>query len=153
MKAALPEEVRLIVNDRIEVAIEAGISGVHIGQSDGDPRKIRGRIGPTMMLGLSIEHEDQLQAVPRDWVDYLGVGPVRATATKPDHAPPIGLAGLREIVRMAGLPCVAIGGIGPGDCAAIRATGAAGIAVVSAIARAEDPELAARALAEEWSTP
>ena len=151
LKDALPEGVQLLVNDRVEVAIRAGLWGLHIGQSDGDPRAVRARIGPNIVLGLSIENEGQLAQVPRECVDYLGVGPVRATATKPDHALPVGFDGLARIVARAGLPCVAIGGVGTGDMAVVKGTGAVGVAVVSAISRAADPEVAARGLLDEWS--
>ncbi|WP_101067957.1 thiamine phosphate synthase [Roseovarius salinarum] len=151
LKAALaPLGVALVVNDRIRVARAAAADGLHIGQSDGDPAAARAAIGPDTMLGLSIETAGQLDAVPPGTVDYLGVGPVRATATKPDHATPLGFDGLADIVARAPCPCVAIGGLGPGDAAAVRGAGAAGLAVVSAIARAADPEAAARALDMEW---
>jgi len=144
---------RLIVNDRVDVAIAAGADGVHMGQGDGDPRHARARIGPGLILGLSIERQEQLARVPEGCVDYLGVGPVRATPTKPGHAPPMGFAGLRRIASGTALPCIAIGGLGPGDARACRRAGAAGMAVVSAIARSDDPEGAARHLRSEWSAP
>ncbi|MEM7642221.1 MAG: thiamine phosphate synthase [Pseudomonadota bacterium] len=146
-----PLGARLIVNDRVEVARAVGAHGLHIGQSDGDPRAIRNRIGPDLVLGLSIECHDHLAAIPPGCVDYLGVGPVRATASKPGHAPPIGLDGLARIVRSIDLPCMAIGGLGAGDVPALRVAGCAGLAVVSAISRAKDPEAAARAIVNEWT--
>lgn len=153
VSALLPEMtalgVRLIVNDRVEVAIATGAHGLHIGQGDGDPAAIRRRIGSAMVFGLSVETEALAGAVPGG-VDYLGAGPVRATATKPDHATPIGFEGLAAIVRRAGLPVVAIGGLGLPDAAAVKAAGAVGMAVVSAVSRAADPEAATRALGEAW---
>jgi thiamine-phosphate pyrophosphorylase len=145
-----PLGVRLIVNDRVEVARRAGADGLHIGQGDGDPAAIRARIGPEMMLGLSVETKAQLESVPAQGVDYLGVGPVRATATKPDHASPLGFDGLARIIAATSLPCVAIGGLGAGDAPALRAAGAQGMAVVTAISRAPDMEAATRALIAEW---
>jgi thiamine-phosphate pyrophosphorylase len=141
--------VRLVVNDRVEVARAAGAHGVHIGQGDGDPAAVRARIGPGMLLGLSVETEAQAGRIPAG-VDYIGAGPVRATASKPDHAPPVGFDGLARIVAAAGLPAYAIGGIGPGDAAAAKAAGAAGIAVVSAVTQAPDARAATRALLAEW---
>ncbi|PVA09999.1 thiamine phosphate synthase [Pelagivirga sediminicola] len=146
-----PAGAALIVNDRVQVAIEAGADGLHVGQGDGDIAAIRARIGSDMILGLSVETLAQLGAIPRDCVDYLGVGPLRATATKPDAAQPLGIDGLARIIAATSLPCVAIGGITHGDAAAIRQAGAAGIAVVSAISRAPDMEDAARRLITEWS--
>ncbi|MFV0383787.1 thiamine phosphate synthase [Paracoccus sp. (in: a-proteobacteria)] len=140
---------RLIVNDRVGIAAAIGAFGVHIGQDDGDPAEIRDRIGPDMVLGLSVSTEDQARAVP-DCIDYLGVGPIRATASKPDHAAPIGHTGFARIVRLTPLPCLAIGGLGPRDADPVRAAGGAGLAVVSAISRAADPAGAARALLQAW---
>ena len=85
-------------------------------------------------------------------VDYIGAGPVRATSTKPDHATPVGFDGLAQIVAAAALPVFAIGGLKPGDAGAVRATGAIGMAVVSAVTRAPDPAAATRALLAEWGT-
>jgi thiamine-phosphate pyrophosphorylase len=142
---------RLIVNDRVEVALATRTHGLHIGQGDGDAVAIRQRMPPGMLLGLSVETEAQARRIPAG-VDYIGAGPVRATATKPDHAPPVEFDGLSRIVAAAGLPTYAIGGIGAGDAAAVKAAGAIGMAVVSAVVRAPDPEAAARALVTEWRT-
>jgi thiamine-phosphate pyrophosphorylase len=153
VRLLLPEVValgaRLIVNDRVEVALAAGAHGLHIGQGDGDVAGIRQRIPPGMILGLSIETVAQTRLIPPG-VDYIGAGPVRATPTKPDHATPIGFHGLAQIVAATTLPSFAIGGLKPGDARAVRATGAIGMAVVSAVTRAPDPEAATRALLAEW---
>lgn len=140
---------RLIVNDRAEVAIATRADGLHIGQGDGDAAALRRRLPPGMILGLSIETEEQALRIPAG-VDYIGAGPLRATATKPDHAAPVGLDGLARIIAAARLPAYAIGGIKPGDAAAIKAAGALGMAVVSAVTRAADPEAATAALVAEW---
>lgn len=141
---------KLIVNDRIGVALRTGAHGLHIGQSDGDVREIRRSLPEGKLLGLSIETVDQARRIPAG-VDYIGAGPVRATATKPDHAAPIGLDGLAAIVVAARLPTYAIGGIGHGDARALRAAGAAGLAVVSAVTRASDPQAATASLLAEWN--
>lgn len=142
--------VLLIVNDRVEVALRSGAHGLHIGQGDGDPARIRTRLPKGMILGLSVETLVQAGRVPAG-VDYIGAGPVRATATKPDHAAPIGFGGLAQIAAATRLPCYAIGGIKPGDAAAVKAAGCVGMAVVSAVTRAADPALATRNLLTEWS--
>jgi thiamine-phosphate pyrophosphorylase len=144
-----PLGVKLIVNDRLEVALAAGADGLHIGQGDGDPTQARARLGAGRLLGLSIETLAHCAAIPPG-VDYIGAGPVRATATKPDHAAPIGFDGLAAIAARAPVPAIAIGGIGPGDAAAVKRAGAAGMAVVSAVTRAPDPQAATRALLDEW---
>ena len=139
----------LIVNDRVEVARAIGAPGLHVGQGDGDPARIRDRIGPQMILGLSVEDPTQLSRVP-EGVDYLGVGPLYATRSKADHAPPIGPEGFARIAGATDLPCLAIGGVTVADAAAVRAAGGAGLAVVSAISRAEDMQAAAADLLSAW---
>ncbi|MEU6676685.1 thiamine phosphate synthase [Streptomyces sp. NPDC046925] len=137
--------VPLIVNDRLDVAVRLGADGVHLGQRDLSPMSARRRLGPRAYIGLSVSRPEQLAHVP-DAVDHLGVGPVFEQSTKPDADAPLGLGGLAEIVRASALPCVAIGGIGVSRAAAVRASGAAGIAVVSAVCGQPDPEAAARSL-------
>ncbi|MCE6949868.1 thiamine phosphate synthase [Cereibacter sphaeroides] len=145
-----PFGVPLIVNDRVEVVLASGAAGLHVGQGDLPVEEARRRLGPDRLLGLSVERLEHVKAMPLGLVDYVGAGPVRATASKPDHAPPIGFEGLAALVAAAPVPAVAIGGLGPGDAAAVRQAGAAGMAVVSAICAATDPEAAARVLACEW---
>ena len=145
-----PRRIPLIVNDRAHLVADIGADGLHIGQSDLDVPAARAAIGPDVLLGLSIEGPDQLRAVDWSAVDYLGIGPVRATATKPDHADPIGIDEFAEICRAAPCPSVAIGGVTVADASAIKAAGGAGLAVVSAICGARDPCAAAQALASAW---
>ncbi len=144
-----PLGVRLIVNDRLEAALAADADGLHMGQGDGDPRAARARLGARRLLGLSVERLDQCAAIPA-CVDYVGAGPVRATPSKPDHAAPIGMDGLAAIVARAPVPAIAIGGLGAGDAAALKRAGAVGMAVVSAVTRAADPQAATRALLDAW---
>ena len=143
-----PMGVRLFVNDRIEVARATG-ADLHIGQGDGDPRRARDRIAPGALLGLSIECVAQCATIP-EGVDYIGAGPVHPTGTKPDAASPVGFAGLARIVAAARVPTVAIGGLGSGDVPRLKRAGAVGMAVVSAVCRAPDPEAATRALVDTW---
>jgi thiamine-phosphate pyrophosphorylase len=141
-----PLQVPLIVNDRVDIALEIGADGVHIGQGDMDSAHARKLMGPGAIIGLSIETMEQARAaVPLD-VDYLGVGPVFATATKMDAAPPVGLAALAQIRAISRHPIVAIGGIGLENAGQAIYAGADGVAVVSAICAADDPERAAREL-------
>ena len=145
--------VSLIINDRLSVALATGADGLHIGQGDGDPRVARAALGPDLILGLSIETEAQLAAIPPDCVDYIGAGPIRATATKPDAAAPLGMDGLARIAARSPIPTVAIGGIGLADVVALKAAGCAGMAVVSAVSAAASPEDATRALVTAWGAP
>ena len=142
-----PQRVPLLVNNRIDVALAAGADGVHVGQSDTPAAAARARLGPDAILGLSITDPAQLAAVDTAAVDYLGIGPVYATGTKPDAAPPMGPDGLRHCRTLTSLPVVAIGGIDASNAAATIKAGADGIAVVSAICAAPDPERAACLLA------
>ena len=138
--------VPLIVNDRPQVARAAGLAGVHVGQDDGDPAKARALLGREALIGLSVTRMEQITTVDRAVVDYVGLGPVFATATKADTALPLGLDGTRSIGRRLALPFVVIGGIDATNAAAVIATGAAGLAIVSAIAAADDPRAAAAEL-------
>ena len=138
--------VPLIVNNRVEVAIAAEAAGVHVGQSDTPPALVRNRLGPAAIVGLSITAAEQLAAVPAGMVDYLGVGPVFTTATKPDAAPAMGLVGLAEIRTLTELPIVAIGGLSEANAGSAIAAGADGVAMVSAICAAGSPRSAAQEL-------
>ena len=135
--------VPLIVNDDVEAAIAAGAHGAHIGQGDGDVAEARARLGPDRILGLSCETLAHVQAANALPVDYLGLGPVFVTPTKPDHTPPIGLAGLARMVAATDIPTVAIGGLNATLVAPMLATGTDGLAVVSAICGQPDPQGAA----------
>lgn len=138
--------VPLLINDRIDIARAVGADGVHLGQSDLSPSIAREQLGPNAIVGLSIENRTQIGDGRFDGVDYLGVGPIFATSTKSDAAPPIGLDGLAAIRAATRLPMVGIGGIGAANAASVRAIGVDGICVVSAILGALDPAAATRAL-------
>jgi thiamine-phosphate pyrophosphorylase len=138
--------VPLLVNDRIDIARAVGADGVHLGQSDLPPHIAREQLGPDAIIGLSIENRGQVGDGRFEGVDYLGVGPVFATGTKPDATPPIGLDGLAAIRAATTLPMVGIGGVNAANAASVRATRVQGICVVSAILGAADPAEATRAL-------
>ena len=148
----------LLVDDRVDVALAARtagarVDGVHVGQSDLPVEQVRAILGAAAVVGLTAntpEHLDAVRRMPAGTVDYLGVGVIRPTSTKPDHPAPLGVDGFAAIAAAAGLPCVAIGGVKLADTAALKAAGAAGLAVVSAICAAPDPEHAARELSEAW---
>lgn len=141
-----PAGIPLIVNDRVDVALAADADGVHVGQLDMSVDDVRALLGPDRIVGLSISSLAQLQRARLEGVDYLGVGPIFATQTKPDAAAPIGLAGFAEIVARAQVPVAAIGGMHQGNAGQTVRAGAAGVAVVSAICAAADPAAAAREL-------
>lgn len=137
-----PARIPFIVNDRVDVALAVGADGVHVGQRDMRPADVRRLIGPDAILGLSVTSPAQLASSDLHGVDYLGVGPICATQTKPDAATPIGVAGLAAVVARTTLPIVAIGGIHAGNAGELIAAGAAGVAVVSAICAAQEPRAA-----------
>lgn len=139
--------VALIINDDIEAALEIGADGVHIGQGDLPVPEVRWLIGPDMILGLSVETLPDVLAASAAQVDYLGVGPVFSTTTKPDHKTPIGFDGLAKLIAAGPLPCVAIGGIKPAHIPQALDAGAKGVAVVSAICGQTDPQAAAGIMA------
>jgi thiamine-phosphate pyrophosphorylase len=146
LKAALAGSgVPVIVNDCAEAALAA--DGLHVGQDDMDPAAARAIIGPDRLLGLSVETEAAAARVDPRLVDHVGAGPVFATATKPDHKAPVGFDGLARLCAAAPVPAVAIGGLTAAHAGPVLAAGAQGLAVVSAICAAPDPEAAARALA------
>lgn len=139
--------VPLVVNDDVLLAKAVGADGVHLGQEDGQPREARHILGPAAIIGISVSTPEELRETDLAPCDYVGSGPVFATGTKADAKPVRGLHGLKEIVAQVPLPVVAIGGITAeqaGDC--LR-SGAAGVAVISAVSRASDPAAAAVRLA------
>ncbi|NKJ06558.1 thiamine phosphate synthase [Rhizobium sp. SG741] len=147
-RALAGSNARLIVNDDVEAAIAIGADGLHIGQEDLDAETARRMIGPEMILGLSVETEALASAVDAEIVDYVGVGPVFATPTKPDHKQPIGFDGLARIIRLCPVPVVAIGGLKAEHTADVLSAGADGLAVVSAICGKADPVAATALIAE-----
>jgi thiamine-phosphate pyrophosphorylase len=138
-----PHGVPLLINDRVDVALAAGADGVHVGQDDMPAALARKLIGAEKLLGLSVHTLEEALAAEDADVDYLGVGPIFATQTKPDAKAPIGPEGLARIRSATGRPLVGIGGIGPENAAEVIRAGAAGVAVVSAICAADSPRDAA----------
>ncbi len=141
-----PAGVPLIVNDRADVALAIDAEGVHVGQDDMPAPLAREIIGPACILGVSAGTVDEARQAVREGADYLGVGDVYGTPTKADAGTPIGVSGLAEIVRAVAIPVVAIGGITLDNALAVIQAGAAGVAVISAVIAAPDPEAAARRL-------
>lgn len=141
--AALP--VPVLVNDRFDVALAAGAAGVHVGYDDVPVRDVRRCVPAGFIVGTSVGCEGEV-ANARDGADYAGIGPVYATGSKGDAGAAIGVAALVRLRAAVGLPVVAIGGIAADRVAAVIGAGVAGVAVVSAVLGAPDPEQAARAL-------
>jgi thiamine-phosphate pyrophosphorylase len=141
-----PFGVPLIINDRVEVALEVGAAGVHLGQGDMPPAEARKLLGPDAVIGLSVETPEQADKADHFDVDYLGVSPIFPTPTKTELTTAWGLQGLRFLRPRSRHKLIAIGGINSSNASQVIEAGADGIAVVSAICSAPDPEAAAREL-------
>ncbi len=130
----------LIVNDRPGVAAATGADGVHVGTSDVDAAEARALVGADALVGLSSHAPGEAEAAREAGADYIGVGPIFPTPTKPDTEEPIGLAGLAEIaLAVPEIPKVAIGGLGASNALVTLGAGADFVAVVSAVCHADDP--------------
>jgi thiamine-phosphate pyrophosphorylase len=140
--------VPLLVNDRIDVALAADADGVHLGQGDIHPDDARRLLGPKAIIGLTVKTADQADEMYRLRVDYACIGGIFATVSKDNPSPPIGLEGLSRIAFRARLasscPIGAIAGITAANAADVVAAGADGVAVISALFMADDPEAEAR---------
>jgi thiamine-phosphate pyrophosphorylase len=134
-----------ILNDRPDLLAGAGADGVHVGQDDIGVAEARELIGPERLVGLSTHSPAQIAAAARARPDYIGVGPVYATPTKPGRAA-VGLELVAHAAAHAAMPFFAIGGVAPDSVEAVHAAGARRVAVVRALTEAADPEAAARAL-------
>lgn len=141
-RARLP--VPLFLNDRADLALAVAARGVHLGSDDLAPGLARRALPRGMIIGASVGTPDE---VARGLMaDYWGIGPLRSTPTKPDAGTGLGVAGLLPMLHAAGSrPCVAIGGIRPGDVPVLLAAGFVGVAVSSGILGADDPGAAANA--------
>jgi thiamine-phosphate pyrophosphorylase len=138
--------VPLIINDRVDIALAVKADGVHLGQSDMPLDMARRICGSGMIIGISAESDNDAVEAERNGADYVAVSPVFSTPTKTDTAKPMGLDGIKSIKKLVKLPVIGIGGINFSNAAEVIKSGADGIAIVSAIMAADDPEKAAREL-------
>jgi thiamine-phosphate pyrophosphorylase len=125
-----PEDARVIVNDRADIALIAGAAGVHLGQTDLPPASARKILGPDRLVGLSTHNAEQALEADKLPIDYLAVGPVFPTRSKENPDPVLGVAALKEICCRVRKPVVAIGGIRLEDAAAVLDCGAASVAII-----------------------
>lgn len=142
----------LIINDRIDVALACDAAGVHLGQNDmplGLARKI---LGFNKIIGISASNVQEAITAEQGGADYIGAGAVYATPTKTDAGTPLGLTGLKAITRAVKIPVVAIGGINVNNAALVRQQGASGVAVVSAVMAAVNPNAAALELKQAFGS-
>jgi thiamine-phosphate pyrophosphorylase len=149
LKSALPADVPLVINDRVDVAAVTGADGVHLGQQDPSPADARRLLGDDAIVGLSVHHPHEAVADAR--VDYVGLGPAYATTTKDPGDPPLRPAGLAHLLgevraRLGPVPACAIAGITATRAGEVIRAGVDGVAVVGALFHPEDVEAAARSL-------
>jgi thiamine-phosphate pyrophosphorylase len=142
---ALPG-VPVIVNDRLDVALAAGAAGVHVGPDDLPAAAVRRLVPPAFIVGASVGSDAEV--VLAQGADYVGIGPVYETLSKPDAGRAIGTVALARLARSCRVPAVAIGGITAQNAMAPIMAGAAGVAVIRAVMAAADPEKAAREIRE-----
>jgi thiamine-phosphate pyrophosphorylase len=127
------QSVRIIINDRVDIAMALSAPGVHLGQSD-LPAECAHRLLPQSVIGVSTHNLAQVQDAARMSVDYIAFGPIFSTGTKADREPVVGLNLLHQAKQLAGdLPLVAIGGITAENCLEVLQAGADSVAVISAL--------------------
>jgi thiamine-phosphate pyrophosphorylase len=143
VEALAPRSVRLIVNDRADIAAMAGAAGVHVGQSDLPVEEARTICGGSLWVGVSTHNLKQLREADATSADYIAVGPIFPTATKENPDPVVGIEFLREARQRTRKPLVAIGGITIESAADVFRAGADSVAVIRDLLSAPDP--AARA--------
>jgi thiamine-phosphate pyrophosphorylase len=141
--------VTFIINDRIDIALAVDADGVHVGQDDMPIEYAHRILGYDKIIGVSAFDEKEAIEAEKAGADYIGVSPIFTTPTKPELDEGVGLDGLRRIRKAVDISLIAIGGLGPSNAFDTIKAGADGIAVVSAIVSADDPEEAARAIMAE----
>ena len=146
--AAMAQEMGrfFFVNDRVDIAMASGADGVHLGQSDIPVGVARRLMGDDAIIGVSVQTVEQAVAAVEGGADYLGVGSIFRTSTKPDAVQALGLGAVFEIRQAVDVPIVAIGGINRGNIQDVIRAGADAAAVVSAVVAQEDPRAAAHEL-------
>jgi thiamine-phosphate pyrophosphorylase len=136
--------IRLVVNDRVDVALLVGADGVHLGQDDLSPEGARKILGDSAIIGLSTHDVEEARRAGAEPVDYLAIGPIFDTITKPTGRIALGLEGARAVRAVVEKPLVAIGGIDLETAPALLEAGIDGVAVISALRTGEDLETLAR---------
>ncbi len=146
---SLPAGFPLLVNGRLDVALESGAWGLHLPEDHVRLSRLRGQ-SPSLHLGVSCHSLGAARRAQDEGAEYLIFGPVFDTPSKREFGPPQGIRRLAEVVEAVDLPVIAIGGIGEGNIGAIRKAGASGVAVMGALAYAEDARSAAFSLRRQW---
>lgn len=145
-------QIPFIVNDRVDLGLLLDADGIHVGQQDFPAQEVRKLIGANRILGVSANTPQEAQEALQSGADYIGVGPIYATSSKPDADPPTGPAGITKIrQQFPSLPIVGIGGITPERAPAVIAAGANGVSVISAITKAPSSYQAAQAFIKQMT--
>ncbi len=131
LRRRLGSSVKLIMNDRADLALAAGFDGVHVGQEDLSPAGARKVIGDKLWLGVSTHNPEQVKEANKASADYIAIGPVFSTTSKANPDPVIGLEGVRNARALTRKPLVAIGGINRDNCRSVIEAGADSVAVIS----------------------
>jgi len=137
---------RLLINDRIDVALAVQADGVHLGGHSLPVEVARKLLGPQRLLGVSTHRVDEILRAAEQGADFVTFGPVYATPSKAAYGQPVGIDALREACRLSPLPVFALGGIDLLTAREVRSAGAFGVALISAIIAADDPTVVIRAL-------
>ena len=135
LKRRLGNSVKLVMNDRADLALAAGFNGVHVGQEDLSPESARKVIGGSLWLGISTHNMEQLREADETSADYIAIGPVFPTSSKANPDPVVGLQGVRDARALTRKPLVAIGGINRVNCRSVIEAGADSVAVISDVMR------------------
>jgi thiamine-phosphate pyrophosphorylase len=143
-----PHGITFVVNDRADVAVLAGASGVHVGQEDLGVEEAREVVGPDKLVGISTHNRAQFERATATSADYIAVGPLFSTSTKVNPDPVVGTELIRQVRPLTDKPIVAIGGITLESAAEVVRAGADSVAVISDILRARKPGERARQFLE-----
>lgn len=150
LEVAQATDAKIIVNDRVDIALASGANGVHLGQTDLPPSEARSLLGEKAIIGISTHSIEQAIRALEMPIDYIAFGPVWPTSTKANPDPVVGLEALGEVKKIVGdTPVVAIGGINESNLAVTFSAGADSAAIISELYRGPDPiGLKFRTLAE-----
>jgi len=132
------EGALFIVNDYVDIAVSVDADGIHVGQGDSPYHIARDAMGPDKIVGVSAKHAWQAVAAAKAGADYVGLGPVFPTATKPDAGRAVGARGISEARSKTSVPLVGIGGITLENCAEVIKAGADGVCAISEVVPSED---------------
>ena len=134
---------KLLINDRVDIALAAGADGVHLGGDSISPRDARRLLGPNRLIGCSTHRAEQIEQAEADGADFAVFGPVYFTPSKAAFGPPLGLEALQSACARTRIPVFALGGVGAANIDEVISAGADGVAMISAILSAKDPKAAA----------